>query len=978
MFKNLVWHNSIFSLPESKKIHESLPKALLDIALQKPDSPAVILEEKTYTFRDLASRIAGLSDEINALEYYSGPIALLQKVGLDAIAAWFACSLSGRTFLLLEPENPTARIIELIKLSGCTIALVDNSTSHILKDSPEVFQFISDGRYNTLHLEKELLADIPAMIFPTSGSTGNPKLITYSTTTIQAKVQSSIQLMEIPEGVKVMIAGSHSNYGFLHHALVFLLSGNAVFLSDIKVSGFDSILNAITKHGVRHVRFTPSLFRKLALMPKAKNALSLLDAVRFSGEPLLENDLMLAQSVLNPDSQIQNIYGSTESSLFIWKSSIGCSSDVTQTLPIGRIYPLSSYSIRPLEDAEKDTNKGELLIRSKYHAIGDYKDDAIDKNRFPLFEENSEERIYATGDIVELLEDGNLKHLGRIGRMVKIRGNRVNLTEIEQQLSAIPGVIDAIVIDVMEQDDTVIYGFVTTESTILTTESIRIKLSEQLPGFMIPKRIEILTKIPLLAGGKVDFQTLKNLFSTSDSNNHLKESNNETALLIQIWDSNLWKGAHNHNSNYFSLGGDSLGFMVLLEELEQNFGKSLSPEELRTQCTLKNLAVILGIDYSITSQPTISYKNLKVSLIWPNLNSSKGVALAMPGYKGTSNSFPFKKAGLFQDYDIWIIEFPIQKGNMLHENSWLIAVKEIVQGIKEGILPSPRLIFGFSFGGGLAWIVSRFLANSLVKPDFVIMVDAPALHHRLRIQYDSLKEELKNISDEEMPPVLHIRSSFSNNNVLSGNKEEWSNSDNILKVVDLPTVDHFDMINWEVLALSKDAVSAFLDNRETNFQWKTIISPPNLLGCHIFYALNGNTISLQKVKNELTKDSEVINRCLLSLAFLMYRHNDKKKSKELTLLALQKWPDSGIMHFLNRRISRNSNLLFSEILPKMYPKSIVSTENNLASLRGDSTHNKPLIIRHFYLFFDVSSALIASKFIRIKKFVISYTHHLKM
>jgi acyl-coenzyme A synthetase/AMP-(fatty) acid ligase len=497
--KNLIWKESIFSPPDSKKIFESLPKSLSDVVSQWPGSAAVVSEGKIYNFRDLANRVAGLSDEINQLSHHPGPIALLQTTGLDAIAAWFACSLSGRTFLLLEPDHPPARLIELIKASSCTLALVDHSTSHILMNSPEIIQLISDGRSNTLQPDKGLLAEEPAIIFPTSGSTGNPKLITYSATTIQVKVQSSIQLMRVPLGTKVLIAGSHSNYGFLHHALVFLLSGNAIYLTNIKASGFNGILNAITNFGVRHVRFTPSLFRKLVVLPKAKEALGLLDAVRFSGEPLLNNDLKLAQSVLNPDCLIQNIYGSTESSHFIWSNIDNNVLNTKPTVPIGKIYPLSSYSIQPLEDSGKDNTKGELLIRSTFHAIGDFKENSISRNRFPLLEGSTDERIYATGDIVQQLPDGNLIHLGRLGRMVKIRGNRVFLTEVEQQLRSIAGVTGAAVVDQVEQDNVALYGFITTDTTRLTSEYLRRQLSARLPDFMIPKSVETIVNIPLMA-----------------------------------------------------------------------------------------------------------------------------------------------------------------------------------------------------------------------------------------------------------------------------------------------------------------------------------------------------------------------------------------------------------------------------------------------------------------------------------------------
>jgi acyl-coenzyme A synthetase/AMP-(fatty) acid ligase len=969
MRKDLIWHSSTYTPPDSKKIFESLPKALADVALQYPDSPAVIWERKIYTFHDLISRIAGLSDEINEIgQHTSGPIALLQSEGLDAIAAWFACILSGRPFILLEPDSPPARLINLLKTAGCKLAILDEHTSNLLTDLPEIIQFVSKGRYGTLKQGKGLHLEDPAMIFPTSGSTGDPKLIVYSSITIQVKVQSSIQLMSVPRGeARVMIAGSHSNYGFLHHALVFLLSGNAVCLANIKTLGFGSILNGITNLGVRHVRFTPSLFRKLAILPKAQKVLGLLEAVRFSGEPLLENDLKLAQVILNSNCLVQNIYGSTESTLFIWSSINTNSFDKTHSVPIGKIYPLSSYAIKPLENKHMDNSTGELLIKSKFHALGDLIEGEIDKARFPLIEGSLDERIYATGDIVNQLPNGDLLHLGRISRMVKIRGNRVYLTEIEQQLSSIPGVLKGAVIDYLEQDNVVIYGFITTQSPLVSSDDVRRKLAAQLPDFMIPKNIEILTQIPLLPNGKVDYQTLSKLISKSESLEHLKKPISDSDRLIQVWDSLLWYGAHKHDLDFFSLGGDSLSFMVLLIELEQNFGKSLTPEEIRTQCTLLNLTDILSIDGPST-EPTLNYKSLKFSKIWNSNGHSKGVALSMPGVGGSSPAYPFHQAKYFENYDIWIIEFPIKDGNLLDEDRWWKAALEIVQAIQEGEIPIPNVVFGFSFGGGLAWLVSRMLAGTHFSPKFVVMVDAPPLHRRRKLRHRSFINLLQNTSNVEMPAIIHLRRSpIGQVDASHKNKQEWSPSDKIRKVIDLPTFNHLDMINREILELPKESILAFLDGSDLDFNWTSIKEPPNILGCHFFYALNGNEFSFQMVMNESVKGTDIWDiDYFINLVILNYARDHKIKSEELIQIALKKWPYSRILHFLHFRIRRNFTMLFSENVPKIYPTTIASVEIKLALIAKNHVQPLPLPVRQIGMAFDVASALLYSRYIKWK------------
>jgi acyl-CoA synthetase (AMP-forming)/AMP-acid ligase II/acyl carrier protein len=965
MRKNLIWHKSTFSPPKSEKIFETLPNSLAKMASLWPNSIAILCDGKKYSFDDLACRAAGLASEINEAANTPGPIALIQSVGFDAIAAWFACSIAGRPFVLLEPDQPPARLIEIIDNAGCALVLGDHTTTQSLLNLLKVNLLISDGRKAPLLQDKGLFAYEPTMIFPTSGSTGDPKLITYSATTLLVKVQSSIQLMQVPVGARVLIAGSHGNYGFLHHALVFLLAGGAVCLTDVKAGGFTAVLKAINYLGARHIRFTPSMFRKIATLPQAHETLRLLDGVRFSGEPLLTNDLKLAVSVLKPGCLIQNVYGSTESALFIWSSSNDKAAATESTVPIGRIYPIASYAIQPIEDGDDST--GELLICSSFHALGDFKEGVINQERFPLLDDSSDERIYSTGDIVRRLPDGTLIHLGRSGRMVKVRGNRVFLTEVENHLRTFPGVTAAALVDRLEQDGAVLYGFITTNSTTITADNARIWLAAHLPDFMIPRSIETIAEIPLLPGGKVDYISLLTQIPTfyAGTNFETSEGGHSTRL-TQLWDSILWVGAHKHDADFLALGGDSISLMMLSVEVERIFGKSIPLEEFRTKSTLRKLAEILDIEKVCLDVD--KHERLQARLFLPSSQPSKGIALAMPSFGGRAQVFPFRQAGLFLDHDLWVADFSINKGNMLQSNRWWSATVEIVESIRDGAIPPPRVIFGFSFGGGLAWLVSRLLAGTPQCPKFVVMLDAPPLHHLKSVRNRALTRALDLVSHTQPPPSLHIRRApLSNVGVGGGSINAWEPSDNIRMLVELPTVDHLEMVRWDMLALAAEAVTSFLDNKQSCNPWKPTLRAPEILGVQIHQAVNGNQTSLKKVMDELTKYPDTFSfDHLIALTFLMNLKKDDKKAKELISYIMKKWPDSRIVLYLNRRMRRNSNMLLSENIPSIYPLGIASFEISLAKSHNILDRPEPRPIRLLCLAFDVLCAILAAGWVRLK------------
>lgn len=955
---DLIWHPSVFSPLGENIIFESLPESLAKAASIWPKSIAIVSNEKTYNFQELAERAAGLAEEISEAAIAPGPIALLQSLDFDAIAAWFACSIAGRPFVLLEPDHPPARLLEIIENSRCALVIGDHKTSQILLNFPKEKFLISDGRMGIIQENHGLRSDEPAMIFPTSGSTGKPKLIVYSTKTMQVKVQSSIKQMQITLGARVMIASSHGNYGFLHHALVFLLSGGSLCLADIKSKGFDAILQAITQQGARHVRFTPSLFRKLAILPQAFDALSLLDGVRFSGEPLLENDLRLAKSLLKPESLIQNIYGSTESALFIWSNTDDTLFPEESTIPIGKIYPHASYAIRPLENKKENNGFGELLIRSAFHALGDLHDGKIHKERFTLFEEDIEDRVYATGDIVQQKADGNLIHLGRMGRMVKIRGNRVFLTEVENEMRSIPGVNAAAVVERKEQETSNLYGFISAEKNV-SAEKVHTWLASRLPDYMIPKSILLIPQIPLLAGGKVDYMTLINQVPCSSETPINILEKDDFVRLCTLWDSILWKGAHRQKGTFFALGGDSLSLMMLSVEIEQHFGHRIPLEEFRENSTLSALAAILQIE---TPPLTEKEKNKKLDadFFWPSLHTAKGVALAMPAYDGWSTAYPFKQAGFMDDHDIWVVNIPLKGESLLDPNKLKKVAFDIVEGIQAGTIPTPNIIFGYSFAGGLAWLVSRLLADTPHCPKFVIMVDAPALHRLEKFKTRALTKALNLDKESSQPTVIHIRRQGLPLVGFEGSgTSSWNANDPIQLLIELPTVDHLEMQKWNMLEMAKDTLNSFLNNTETSNYIKISEHAPDLLGVHIFRALNGCRVSLAKVLAEFTESPEMFQQDhFLTSLFLMALEKDAKKCKELMCFALKKWPNSRIIHYLNNRISRNPHWLFSENIPKIYPLNILAIEISLARINKLHDQPKAPLIKDFILAFDVLSAMI--------------------
>ena len=967
------WHSSHFAPPDKDRLGESLPVALARVATQWPNSPALLHGEQRYSFSELVQRAAHIAQAIQHSATPPGPVTLLQSLGLDAVAAWFACALAGRPFVLLEPDHPPLRLQELMDAAGSTLVLCDAETVHKLlpQCAAQPLNLSTQPWASQPPLGPDapapLDADAPAMVFPTSGSTGTPKLVTYAARTLQVKVQASMRLMRIPASARVLIAGSHGNYGFLHHAMVFLLSGGTLCLADVKAGGFAALSDAILRLGARHVRFTPSMFRTFAAVPEAHTALRCLQAVRFSGEPLLRSDLDLAQTVLSPDCLVQNVYGSTESALFIW--STGDEIDAAATVPMGHLYPLSSYTLKPLDDGVPDAgDTGELLIRSAYHALGDLKNGTLDRHRFVPDASGAAEAIYATGDIVRRLPGGGLVHLGRLGRMVKIRGQRVFLTEIENHLRTLPGVTGAAVVEQTEHGNTVLYGFITHPPDTAPQPDARQWLAGRLPDFMMPRRVLSVPDIPLLAGGKVDYPALlrqipapKPLAPTHPDHSTPPDTAPHRQL-AQVWDSVLGEGFHQLEDDFIALGGDSLKLMQLELAVERTFGCRFPTHAFLKHPTLPHLATLLGIAWQQASA-TPHTQGLRLRLAWPSRQPSKGVVLSMPGIRGSAPTMSLVEAGLFPDHDLWAADYPPQTGNYyLQDRRWWRCAVEIAQQVQNGTLPPPRVLVGNSLGGSIAWLVGRLLAGTAQCPACVVMLDSVPLHRVRAHRHPDIDRTLA-AAGKNTPPVLHIcRAPLVSAGTGTANFIAWQPEDHIQMTIELPTVSHIDMSQSAVLAVAAPGTAAFLKTVPLTPTVLTPVANLDVYGVRLHNALTQSPVGDSSTLNTLIQDrpEKLDHECWLALFHLALRDGHTEHVHTILQNGTAQHSSSRLMRYAQYRLARSPEALYPENTPKFFPANIAAFEKALATHRPCTGRAQPAGLRYLWQAFDMARAFVAA------------------
>ena len=180
-----------------------------------------------------------------------------------------------------------------------------------------------------------------------------------------------------------------------------------------------------------------------------------------------------------------------------------------ETIPIG--IPYKNYKIILLKDDMTQAavgEEGEICVGGPILALGYYNN--LEKSRQDFIQNplnmSYEEKLYKTGDIGELKEDGLLYFHGRKDRQIKHMGHRVELDEIDLAVSSIQGIKECLTLYNLEEE--VIWLFYSGEKTL--RELVK-ELRNSLPGFMIPRKVQQLPELPKLPNGKTDIQTLKQL-----------------------------------------------------------------------------------------------------------------------------------------------------------------------------------------------------------------------------------------------------------------------------------------------------------------------------------------------------------------------------------------------------------------------------------------------------------------------------------
>ena len=500
------------------------------MARRYPEAKAVAAEDQVLTYRQLEELTDRWAYRLQEKGVGAGSVVGIQVPRNSwMVTAPLAVLKTGAAYLPILLEQPKT------------------VTDKTLEDAGADGLFTSDG-FHQLKISSSSQPPGLLAIFYTSGSTGKPKAVRLTHQNLLAYCDWYQRYFHPKKG---LVIGAYNQFAFdgsLTDIFPALLSGATVCIVPEGVRKDIRLLEGfVNRHHVEILDLPTQvgrLFAAQAVCPSLRH-------IVLGGEAM-------TPVKLRGSYQLHNQYGPTETTV---AATVYPMKGNEAMVPIGK--PLSHVKCYVVGTNGRRLPVGafgELWIAGPQVTFGLGSDNPFEQGGF--------QRIYRTGDFVRYLPDGNLEYIGRRDGMVKIRGFRVELQEVENVVSQLKGICQAVAVACrhpVEEQSLVVY---VTAQTTLDTQQLKYELHEILPSYKIPSAIIQVERLPLTPQGKIDRKALP-LPVWGEHREYVAPEGSQETLVCKIFADVLGLHEVSADADFFQLGGTSIMAMHVVTRLER-------------------------------------------------------------------------------------------------------------------------------------------------------------------------------------------------------------------------------------------------------------------------------------------------------------------------------------------------------------------------------------------------------------------------
>lgn len=515
----------------------------------------------------------------------------------DLFVALLAVLKAGGAFVPLDPRLPADRLEWMARDAGARVCIVGaHGREPVLRGLTHIdVRAAQDANVTPLDAGPTQPHAAAYLIY-TSGSTGTPKAVVVEHGPLAAHCDAVVGAYPMHEADRVL---HFASVGFdLAHEywLAPLAAGASIVVTGPGPLEPRAVLALLERERVTVAAFPPAYLQALAEAAAPGGVPRALRVLAFGGEAMTADRFERVRAAF-PGVRFINGYGPTETviSPMLWPldATYVLEGAGAASLPIGR--PIGPRAARVSKGSGGDGQAGELLLGGACLARGYHGRPALTAARFIPDEHGSAgSRVYLTGDLARLREDGAFDYLGRLDDQVQVRGIRVEPGEIEQALLAHERIRDAAVLADKSNADVRLMAFVAADAPI-DEAHVREYLLARLPQAWIPARTIVLDALPRALSGKLDRQALLTLARLQPSAAASRPPVEATArALAGVWHAIVGGAPIGLDDRFFLRGGDSIGAMQMQSALLAQWGIRVPLAVLFEDKTLEQLAAIVA------------------------------------------------------------------------------------------------------------------------------------------------------------------------------------------------------------------------------------------------------------------------------------------------------------------------------------------------------------------------------------------------
>ncbi|WP_413755424.1 non-ribosomal peptide synthetase [Streptomyces sp. MMBL 11-3] len=709
--------------PERAVPAARLPDLVRDQAHRTPGATALVAGAEQWSYARLLASVDEIAAALQTAGVTAGDrVAVMTGRGAPLVATLLAVLDTGAAYVPLDPNLPAERLTYM----------AEDSRARLLVGRSD----LRDGRLPglpLLDLDDLAAGPVPAdrdgggtdptaapagtdpasgtadlaYILYTSGSTGRPKGVAiphHALTNLLLAMRentgfaASDSLLAVTT-ISFDIAG-------LELFMPLVAGGRVIVCDSATAADGAALATLIADSGATWMQATPTSWRMLRDAGwKGAPQLNVL----CGGEEL---PLELAEFLHGAVASLHNVYGPTETTVWSTAGTVDPSSGIDIGAPLANTL---LYVLDPQGRAVEPGFPGELWIGGDGLALGYWDRPELTAERFVTgLPAAPDQRLYRTGDRARWTSDGRLLHHGRLDNQVKLRGYRIELSEVETVLEAVEGVSTAVVV---VRDDRLVAYLVAEPGAELRTADIKSAAGVSLPPYMVPGIVMVLDELPLTANKKIDRNRLPEPVVSSDAGFEKPRDATEITL-ARMWTEILDIPQVGIHDNFFDVGGHSLLAVRLSAAVLAEWDVEIPISVMLRQGTIAELATIVRSGGQETARgPVVTLRE--------GDPQRRPVFLFHP-FGGTVFCYVELTRHLPQGRPVLAIEAPGIASEGEAEISVEAMATRYIDLLREIQPAGPYALGGWCFGGVIGYEVAGQLQAEGEEIEFLVGIDSRA------------------------------------------------------------------------------------------------------------------------------------------------------------------------------------------------------------------------------------------------------------